>query len=84
MRRSGCWTSSSPSAKGGLRRGGELDQAGLRNGKEIVNEYLLYGEVELALEHLIYMVRETGIALSEETRAHIRDAASSVKMKIAL
>lgn len=52
--------------------GSALDQAGLRNGKEIVINYLSHGEPGVALEHLVYMVQETGIAISEETRSHTR------------
>lgn len=64
--------------------GSALDQAGLQNGKEIVMDYLSHGESGVALEHLVYMVQETGIAISEETRNHIRIAASAMQMKVSL
>ena len=64
--------------------GSALDQAGLRDGKEIVMDYLSHGEPGVALEHLVYMVKETGIAISEETRNYIHDAASAMQMKVSL
>ena len=64
--------------------GSALDQAGLRDGKEIVMDYLSHGEAGVALEHLVYMVKETGIAISEETRNYIRNAASAMQMKVSL
>lgn len=64
--------------------GSALDQAGLRDGKEIVVDYLCHGEPGIALEHLIYIVQETSIAISEETRNRIRIAASAMQMKVSL
>ena len=64
--------------------GSALNQAGLRNGKEIVMEYLSHGEEGIALEQVIYMVTETGIDLSQEARKQIRKAASAMGMKVRL
>jgi len=44
--------------------GSALDQEGLRNGAEIVNEYIQFGELELAFEHFLYMANEPDIPLS--------------------
>jgi hypothetical protein len=64
--------------------GSALDQAGLRDGREIVVDFLLHGEAGLALEHLVYMIHETGIALSDESRNQIRKAASAMQLKVKL
>ena len=47
-------------------------------------EYLSHGEEGLALEHVIYMVEETGINLSQEARQHVRKAATAMGMKVRL
>ena len=62
--------------------GSALDQLGLRDGKETVLDYLSHGEPGLALEHLVYMVKEAGIALSDEVRSHVRNAASAMEMTV--
>lgn len=64
--------------------GSALDQAGLRNGKEIVMDYLSHGEPGVALKHLIYMVEETGIALPERARNHIRRAAHALNIDVTI
>ena len=45
-----------------------LDQAGLRQGDQIIYEFLDHGEHGLAFEHLVYMIEEAGIALAPEQR----------------
>ena len=47
--------------------GSALEQAGLRNGNEIIEEYLRHGELGLAVDHLRYMVEETEIELKESS-----------------
>ena len=42
-----------------------LDQAGLREGKDVVKDYLEHGEAGIAFDHLLYMVKETNVQLSE-------------------
>ncbi|WP_263264139.1 hypothetical protein [Pseudomonas sp. RIT-PI-S] len=42
-----------------------LAQAGLSNGHEIVLDYLDHNEAGVAFEHLIYMVNEPPLAISE-------------------
>ncbi len=42
-----------------------LDQVGLLNGKEIIEDYLDNGEAGVAFDHLNYMIEETEIQLNE-------------------
>lgn len=56
-----------------------LNQLGLRDGKEIVLNYIKYGEAGLALEHVLYMVSETGIILSEESQKRLSALASAMR-----
>jgi hypothetical protein len=51
-------------AEGDPPPGSALDQPGLRDGSVIVDNYLLRGEYELAIEHIEYMVRGPQIKLS--------------------
>lgn len=48
-----------------------LDQVGLRDGLEHVEEYVEVGEWGLALEHLLYMLYDTGVELTEEDAASL-------------
>jgi len=50
------------------------DQLGLRDGSEIIGEYLRYGEPGVALEHLLYMITETDLSLSVETVTLVQEA----------
>ena len=43
--------------------GSALDQAGLRDGLDIVEEYLRHGELGIAVEHVVYMVVESELEL---------------------
>ncbi|MAT72936.1 MAG: hypothetical protein CMJ58_25930 [Planctomycetaceae bacterium] len=60
--------------------GSALDQAGLRNGLEIIDDFLKNGEPGLALEHLVYMVTEPRLSLSMEARQDIETAAKKMGM----
>jgi hypothetical protein len=60
--------------------GSALDQNGLLDGAEIVLEYLARGEAGLALEHLVYMVREPGLAISATTYRLIEVAGREMEM----
>jgi len=60
--------------------GSALDQAGLRDGVETVEDYLGHGEAGLALEHLIYMIHEPPLAISDSTYAVIAQAGQQMKM----
>jgi hypothetical protein len=55
-----------------------LDQAGLKDGAEMVVDYLTHGERGLALEHLIYMVRETDLPISRRTYGCMERAANQM------
>lgn len=47
--------------------GSVLDQAGLRDGALIVEDYLEHGEAGIALDHLIYMIVEPELPISMTT-----------------
>ncbi len=64
--------------------GSALDQCGLRDGESIVREYIEHNEFGLAIEHLSYMVGETGIVLSKEHRDKLRLAASIMNIEISI
>lgn len=51
-----------------------LHQAGLRDGASIVRDYLKHGEAGVAFDHLIYMIKEAGLGLSDESRRKILEA----------
>ena len=44
-----------------------INQLGLRNGAEIVRDYMAANEWGVAVEHLCYMIRESVLVLSDET-----------------
>lgn len=48
-----------------------LSQAGLSNGESVVSDYLDHNEVGIALEHLLYMVKEPPLELSPATEARL-------------
>ena len=48
-----------------LARSSALDQAGLVNGSQIVGDYVNHNELGLAFEHLIYMVVEPGLEVTQ-------------------
>jgi hypothetical protein len=62
----------------------ELDQLGLANGAAIVEDYLAVGEAGLALDHLIYMVREPDLPISAGTYEFIAEAGQMMNMDPAL
>ena len=51
-------------AAGEPAAGSALDQAGLRDGADVVADYLSHGEAGVAFEHLIYMIIEPDLDLS--------------------
>lgn len=61
-----------------------LDQAGLRDGLEIVEDYVRHGEFGVALEHLVYMICEPEIAISPDSLAKLRSAALQLQMPHAI
>lgn len=60
--------------------GSNLDQIGLRDGKEIILEYIAVGEYAIALEHLDYMIKETNIPILEKTREDIFQTATNLQL----
>jgi hypothetical protein len=64
--------------------GSALDQAGLREGEEIVLDYLVHDEWGLALEHLIYMIEEPELVISRSTYELIERAGHAMSMSPAL
>ncbi len=57
-----------------------LNQCGLRDGSSVVEEYLVHGEARLAFEHLLYMIKEPGIALSTDTFEAMREAGEKLQL----
>jgi hypothetical protein len=51
--------------------GSALDQAGLRDGLQIVEEFIRYGELGVAFDHLRYMISEADLQLSSESLADL-------------
>ncbi len=47
--------------------GTALDQCGLRDGDEVIEDYLRHGEAGVAFEHLLYMILEPRLPISMET-----------------
>jgi hypothetical protein len=60
--------------------GSSLDQAGLRDGLRVVEDFLSHNEAGVALEHLLYMIVEPPLALSDHARADVRRAAELLGM----
>jgi hypothetical protein len=60
--------------------GSAVDQAGLLDGAEVVEDYLEHGEPSVALEHLIYMVHEPDLPISMVTYERIAQAGECMKM----
>lgn len=54
--------------------GSELDQLGLIDGIGIVEDYLDVGEYGIALDHLLYMICESGLQVSGSTYSAIAQA----------
>ncbi len=48
--------------------GNALDQVNLKGGDNIIFEYLDFGELGVAFDHLTYMIDETGIELTKNQR----------------
>lgn len=57
--------------------GGRFDQAGLRDGLKIVEDYLRAGEQGVAFHHLLYMVVETELALSPDAVRFLEETAAA-------
>ncbi len=64
--------------------GSVLDQIGLKDGKEIVLDYLNHREIGLALEHLMYMIKETDLPISAEIAQKLKSTALEMNMEISI
>ena len=62
-------------AQGVSTPGSALDQLGLRNGADIVLDYLTHGEAGAAFDHLLYMIIEPDLALPAPLLSQLRQAA---------
>ncbi len=57
-----------------------LAQAGLKNGGEIVLDYVDHNEAGVAFEHLLYMIDEPPLVVSEKCVKVLARIAKSLKM----
>ncbi|MFG6207480.1 hypothetical protein [Pseudomonas retamae] len=57
-----------------------LAQAGLENGGEIVLDYIDHNEAGVAFEHLLYMINEPPLVVSEKCIKILARIAMSLKM----
>lgn len=57
-----------------------LAQAGLENGGEIVLDYVDHNEAGIAFDHLLYMINEPSLVVSEECIKILAQIAKSLKM----
>ena len=55
-----------------------LDQAGLQNGVEVVKDYVEHGEAGIAFDHLLYMIKETNLQLSDKHLARLSNVAKTL------
>lgn len=60
-----------------------LSQIGLVDGGLIVRDYLAHGEVGLAWDHLVYMIRESRLRISVATDDSLRRAGQVMRMDLA-
>ena len=54
-----------------------FEQAGILNGREIIQEYLDYNEWGVALEHLLYMIHESEIDFPKNALEELHSIAKS-------
>lgn len=59
-----------------------LNQEGIKNGFEIINEYNSVGEFGLAFEHILYMVYETEIEMSKSSLKVIMELSKQMNISI--
>ncbi|XXE30497.1 hypothetical protein J3Q09_14405 [Pseudomonas sp. R4-83] len=65
---------------GPVPEGHALAQAGLENGGEIVLDYVDHNEARVAFEHLLYMIDEPPLVVSEKCIKILDRIAKSLKM----
>ena len=59
-----------------------LNQAGMRNGLEIIKEYNSEREFGLAFEHILYMIHETGIEIDKASSELITGLGEKLNISI--
>lgn len=59
-----------------------LNQVGLKNGLEIIKDYISEHEYGLAVDHIIYMVQETEIKLSEKNLKLLKNICQNINLEI--
>jgi hypothetical protein len=57
-----------------------LAQAGLENGSEIVLDYVDHNEAGVAFEHLLYMIKEPTLVVSEKCMTVLARIAKTLEM----
>ncbi|WP_434695024.1 MafI family immunity protein [Pseudomonas sp. Z1-14] len=67
---------------GPVTEGHALAQAGLENGGEIVLDYVDHNEAGVAFEHLLYMINEPPLVVSEKCIKILARIAKSLKMPL--
>lgn len=58
--------------------GSSLDQVFLSDGDQVVNDYIEHGEPGVAFDHLMYMVEEPPLPISQSAFEHLRAAAQAL------
>ena len=58
--------------KGSPEPGSALDQVYLLDGRSVVEDYLDHGEAGLAFDHLLYMIREPPLRISQDCMSRLR------------
>jgi len=72
-------------AVGGLpAAGSSLDQVFLIDGRSVIEEYIDHNEMEVAFDHLLYMIREPPLKLSQATFDRLASAGSALRLPDAL
>lgn len=59
-----------------------LAQSGLKNGAEIVLDYIAHGEAGVALDHLLYMIKEPPLAISARSSEKLARLAKVFEMPL--
>lgn len=59
-----------------------VDSEGIKNGIEIVSEYLEHNEYGLALDHLAYIISETSYRINKGELSTLWDIANKLKVTL--
>jgi hypothetical protein len=65
---------------GAVVPGSALDQMGLKDGLPVVRDHLRHGEFGIALEHVLYMIRELDLIIPADTYAVLSRSADALKL----